>query len=705
MADLWWGLNSWNVYDFCGYTPGSPHCDYPHPNLYNAMDRNSCWIHSLDHVHWAIFDLGDVAMIKWLWGASTARFSTSGGDPWYVDVYVSNYDTLGDWILVASNINSWNDNYGCSGQQVNCADAIGRYILVEITECWWYWAYVDYLRWGTPNCSGYPPPSHHGYIFDVFGDWFTPTPIYLSGIVTCKTTVGEAELTGIAVPLSGTNECLLASWSELYGAAALLSGTNECMLATWSWLRDQFCTLTGTVTARSLITGELDVATAVHGSASGVSGTSGELEFVPFTELVAGIVGSGTSAFGVLTDGSVRLDGTIAIQSTVEGKLAAPVRLDGTINIQSSITGEITGLVIHLAGSITSTTNIWGKLSASKPITGTCSVQSWVGGEIDIEYTGPVPRYLTGTITIQSAVEGELAGMTREFAVTVAATSTTNGVMSLTKGLAGTIACSSSCTGDLTTRTLMSGTVTSSMLMSGSLKIVKRLIGVISSQSTTSAEMSLLDIIFLDGQVTASSNVAGYLKATWGLAATIAAESTSAGLLKTTRKCTGTISVQSTTGGLMERARNLTGAVTVVSTLVVPHLTIERTIIGTIIASSSVTGRLIKAGEFRVTVAVHSTVGGSLKIGKRFTGTITAVTTVNGIVHYRVPRFIIADALISPVLVCTIHVSSPLECAADNQPVLAHAVRASPIFEYDVGNQPVFIHSTRVNDKLELLTV
>lgn len=698
----WYGISSSNVYSYCGYTSGD-YCEGYLPwSPGSALDGRACWVHHYNHKHWLILDLGNIYSVEWLRGASNRGW----GNPWYVDVFVSDGDSF-DWILVASDINTW--RLGCLWQEVNCSDVYGRYILIEITECQWESGYPnrDWLQWGTPNCSGSPPPDHHLHIFDVYVS--SPRPRYFSGYVSCSSSfISDAELNGIAKHLSGTNECMLTSWSELHGIAKYLSGTNECMLAAWSLLRDQFCNLKGEVTIQSTITGSLDVTISAYGSALSTTSASGVLEFVPFTELVAGLVLSITSALGTLTDASKRLAGTIDIQSIAEGKLSVPEHLAGTINIQSSVTGNITGFITRLAGSITSTVNVRGKLSSVKPISGIVIVQSTVSGEITVEYTGPppvYPVYLAGTMDCYSTVGGKLAGMTRELVAVVAANSSTSGVMATTRKLTSTCSCTASCTGSLTTRTLVAGTITSICSTTGTLKVTRRLISVIAPLCTVSGELSLLNVVFLVGEISSTGSITGSLKIVKELTSTISSVSTLSGLMATTRKFTGTMAMQSTASGSMERGRGLAGTVEIVSTLTSVYLSLEKTIVGTISSTCIITGNLIKAGEFRVTVTVQSTVGGLLKVGRRFSGTITVTSTVSGILRSRVPHFVIADALVSPILVCTIHVSSSLESTGSNQPVLAHAVRASPVFTFAVDSLPIFAHSTRINEELKLLTV
>jgi len=132
-------------------------------------------------------------------------------------------------------------------------------------------------------------------------------------------------------------------------------------------------------------------------------------------------------------------------------------------------------------------------------------------------------------------------------------------------------------------------------------------------------------------------------------------------------------------------------------------MSLGKRLTGEISVTSTVSGEF--RGALQGALAVYSTVGGLLKIEKKFVGVVTVVSTTRGALSYHVPRFVIADATISPVLVCTLVVSSSLESAGNNQPVLAHAVRASPVFTFTTDSLPIFEHSTRVNEELKLLTV
>jgi len=697
MANTWLDISSWNLYSYCGYTPPGPPNYHP-STLEEALDAKGLWQHEVDHVHRFYIDLGDVYTIKWLRGRSNAPYY----NPWYVDVYVSNYDSFGGWYKVASNINNWRF---VSWGEVNCTDRSGRYILVEVTQTQWAdgWPNIDYLDWGI-----WYGGSNYDTIFDAYGCLYE-VPVYLGGQAICTSSTGAAELNGIAKHLSSSTGGMLDPSSVVNGITKHLSSSTGGMLTSVSTLNDQFCYLKGEITITSTVTATgigLGVSVTIHGSTIGISDASGVLEFMPFTELVAGIVGSGTSALGVLTDASVRLAGTIAIESTTTGELSTPEHLVGLIAVKSTVSGELS-IPERLSGSITISSTVEGQLAGiTRYHAGVIGIQSLVGGEIDVEYTGPIPIYLTGVIACQGTTSGTLAGFIREYAGVVAITSTVGGLLSPSRKLTGTITAGSSCAGNLTTRTLITGTVTSTCLASGTLKTTRKLIGSISPISVVSGILEIEHQIYLAGEVTISSTAASsLLKIVRKLISTISAESTCSGLMATMQSLVSVpIAIQSTTSGLLERGRNLTSTVTAESTLTA-LLSAEKTIAGLITISSTLAGNLIVAGEFRVTVAAYSTVGGVLKVGKRFTGTVTVITTVDGNLRYRVPRFVIADVLVLPVLICTISVSSSLESTKSNQPVLAHAVRASPVFTYNVENQPIFEHSTRVNDKLKLLTV
>lgn len=690
MADAWLNISSWNIHSYCGWS-----WDYGESNLENALDGIYYWAHQLQHTHWFILDLGDVYTVKYLRGRSNALT----GDPTDVDVYVSNLTSF-NWFLVATAISLWQDR--TYWVEWNCSDRHGRYVKVEILETEdypWNWLY-----WGGAWPSGPFFP-----IFDVYGCLYEVS-IYLGGQASCAASVGDAELNGIAVSLSSETGGMLDPESEVTGLAIHLSSETGSILGTTSVLGDQFCYLKGEINITSSVVASgigLGVSVPLHGSTAGVSSASGTLEFAPFTELVAGIVSSGTSALGVLTDASVRLSGTITCRSTVEGELTTPTRLAGIITIGSTVKGKLTVPTIHyLNGLISIHSSVNGVIAGiTKYHWGIITAQSSVNGEITITYTGVVPVYLGGTITISSTTNGTMAGVLRSLAAVVSITSSTSGSLTRTRGFVGTVTCSSSCTSNLTTRTSIVGTVTSSVAIGGMLKVTRRLIGTIAVESTASGKLEVENIFFLDGEITVSGTTNGSLKITKKLCSLVSSESVLSGLLVITQKLVSIpITIQSSVAGSMERGKGLTGtiAVTLTSTAC---LSLEKKVTGDVISTSTVSGNLIRAGEFSGSVAVYSTVDGLLVIGRKLVGTVAIISTVGGNLRYSVPHFVIATVTISPVLVCTVVISSTLEGDANNQPVLAHAVRASPVFTFETDNSPIFEHSTRINDELKLLTV
>lgn len=742
MADLWWGLNSMNVVGYCGYTPDVACCDNPYPTLENAMDGDSCWVHSVDHVHWATFDLGDLATIKRLRGASNAGAEVCGGNPWFVNVYISNYDNYGDWHLVASDINTW--RLGCSWQEVNSDDHVGRYVLVEITECQWYYAYVDRLRWGTPNCSGYPPPNHHALIFDVFGDWWTPPPppskavnpspvhgatnqstdvnlswsdgggadsfnVYFGtdstpdsgefkgnqpgtfydpgpllygttyfwridsvnewGVTTGDVWWFKTELASLSGTIaihstadarvsvkrrlrgSITIECAVTG--HVVGVGVPLSGTNECMLVAYSRLSDQFISLKGTVAIHCRVgAGALGTPVYASGSLSGYATATGTLEFVSFTELVAGTTISGTSASGTLTDSAVLLSGAIASKSTVSGKISgATVYCTGGFSSTAIVVGKLTDATVRCTGTVTSKATVVGRLSGTKRgLTGIAIAHSTVSGALISEYTGPgwpviPPRLLTGTIVAQCTTSAALS---------------TTGIEQL------------------------AGTLTANCVPSGSLKVAKKLSGTITAQSITSGHLGVI------------RRVAG----------TVVTQSTVNGSLSITGKVRlyGTIACQSTLAGFVKVDKRFVGVITSTS-VISADLIIPSEFVGAVISSSIVSGRMRVTKKFTCTIVCISGTSGALVVKGEVVliGIIVCKSIVSGNLGFYFPRFLVTQVTVLPIFAQSVAISPVLAGEVAALPVFTHAVEVLPVLGSLAIGTAVFTHSIRVNERLKVL--
>lgn len=794
----WLNIDSSHLFDYCGYTFYDNEGYLPW-----ALDGADIWFDAVDENHFFILDLLDMYYITQVCGRSNGWYQVGYAcDPTDIDIFIS--DDMNDWgSPVAYGISDFQDT--SAWQIIATIPKAGRYVKVVIydTEDFDRW-----LAWGRSQWDG-----SYFSIFDVYYDTPPAVPVYFSGTCVSEITAGcilqsrinltgiatsattmTGSLKGIAIPLTGTAESesgvytlapinavgaissIAKSESGVYsmqpvGVVLTISGTASITFPGPSGtLRDQYIALMTSAAeplASQLIffpTPLLDVAVLCEGSALGQGASSGELDLVPYTDLIAEQVMGGTDAYAALSDRSVRLTGIIQGVSTVTGNIqggtisltggvtatsgmsgnvtGTAVFLEGSIDCQSSLgpselsgmvewlNGDITtqsylmgtlivthaGVPVHwvlLAGSLSAVSSISGQIGRIREITGGITAQSHVAG------TATVYRGLTGTVASSSACSGRLA---IELAGTIAASSNVSGSVGLLWGLVGTIAPTSSCGGrlgiDLRGALVATSTVTGSLrrvrrlttLVSpqselvGSLKVTRELTVLVASQSVVNARLGR--IRSLSGQIACTSTVAGAIIRTKPLTGTIAVQSEliCSYQLKLARKVRTTVIALSNVSGSVGMGKSLVGIIAAESTLSA-NLSITIYITGTIGTTSGLTGTVRPMRALNTVVVVESGLSGSLTYVYKLTGLVASQSSFrsrHATLELDYPKFMLSDVFILTIFSCTLQVSASLTGKTQNQSILAHSVRASPLLTSEVNNQPYFVHETRVNERVTL---
>jgi len=139
MAD-WLDIGSDELDSSCGSSFGY--------TINDPLDGTSYWVHSEDHTHWFILDLGETYTLTKVRGRSNMVF-----DPTDIDIYVS--DSKEDWgDAVVDNITNWQDT--SSFQEHEFTQKNGRYIKVNILD--------------TESSSDYIQFGQDFTIFDAYGE-------------------------------------------------------------------------------------------------------------------------------------------------------------------------------------------------------------------------------------------------------------------------------------------------------------------------------------------------------------------------------------------------------------------------------------------------------------------------------------------------------------------------------------------------------
>jgi len=625
--------------------------------------------------------------------------------------------------------------------------------LVEVLECRWApdnpW--FDDLVWGTGYC-GYSP------IFDIYGCPYE-VPVNFSGTCTSEITAG-CELEIVGPTLVGESVCESTATGDLSIYPAL-SGTNNCMFASWGFLEDM--SLKGTIHAQSIVTvGSFVLSLPVYGSTSGFSSATGILEFVPYTELIAGPCVSGTSASGTLTDDVVLLTGLSTTVSTAEGVLTGNIiDLSGGAVCESEGHGVLTGIIVSLSGQCSCQSPAAGSLSGIVVwVWGSIVAQSkiWYAPLTIYHFGMPVIwRFLTGTFSSSTEING-LLRCSRELTSTIETGCNISSLLKNTKGLASVVTSNSIVAGTLTNQVFVVSTIITSSSIASSLTILWKLVGTITSTSIITSKLSM-DLVGrvstvssitstlkvtreLAGTITFQSNIVSTLIGFRSLVGTIAAEATVAGTPCVLRKLTGQISCSSTVTGGIVPIKMLVGSIVAhgsvtcgyyltikkkvkvtISTqsgingvlkcnkLFATTLTIESAltaslvtevrVVGSVSSTCSITSHLLLLVGLRVVVTVNSSVSGVSRIGRKLVSEIVAISTVNGNLIWRMPTFIVADVVILPLFEQVTTVLLPFVGENVNLPLLDHTIETLPVFTGLVTSLPIFVHATRVNERLK----
>lgn len=321
----WFGVSSYDVVDYCGYTIG-------YPTLGEALDGTSGWVHARDHDHWFTIDLGTPYTIAQFAGRSDGYIDTALDwpcDPINIDIFVS--EILGNWgSAVAFGIDTWQDT---DSWQPVVPDfvKIGRYVKVMIYDT------EDPDRWL------------------VFGDiYFTPFKIF------------DILIAYILLPLEGTARGVAACAGEMSIRLPLV-GTAQGEIEVEGRLVDAVVPLsTGIIHGESAAIGKITgipvyLSTGIiHGASAAV----GILEGV-FTFLSTGIIHGESAGIG-------RLVGITIPLST------------GIVHGESAGIGNLTGIVEppeieELRGVAAGTGVLSGRITVGFSVASSVKVKSGVG--------------------------------------------------------------------------------------------------------------------------------------------------------------------------------------------------------------------------------------------------------------------------------------------------------------------------------------
>jgi len=355
--------------------------------------------------------------------------------------------------------------------------------------------------------------------------------------------------------------------------------------------------LTGTITAQSGVSGDIEVTKEITGTIDAQSGVSGDIEVAK------------------------EITGTIDAQSIVDGDLVVTVALTGTIAAQSGVSGDIE-VTKEVTGTIDAQSAVSGDIEVEKLLTGTTDAQSVVSGDIEIE------KLLTGSSAAQSIVDGELTVQV-EIDGSIVAQSDLTGELSVLIALTGSIAAQSGVSGDIEKAISLDGTVNATTTVGGDIEKAVALDGTIAAQSIADADLDVEKL--LTGTIDAQSTVDGDITLDVQLTGTIVAQSGVSGDIEVTKEVTGTIDAQSTVDGDIEKAVALDGTITAQSTadgdLTVEGGTIELT--GAITAQSGISGDIEVTKLLTGTVVAQTAIDGDIVVAKLLTGAVAAQSGAN----------------------------------------------------------------------------
>ncbi|KKN28891.1 hypothetical protein LCGC14_0849440 [marine sediment metagenome] len=634
MADQWYGINSGNIVSYCGWTRDG--MTWPE-TLANALNGNSGWFHEVDHIHWFKLDLGGAWDIKLVRGRSQMTY----GDPWFADVYVSN-GINGPWTQVAFNINTWRDT--AIWQVINNADATGRYVLVEITECEWHASFPgrDWIRWGT--LWG---PTSWSPIFDVYGSAVVPiTVVNLSGwsypgCTATATMPMDIPLAGVASPIAGTLANLTGIVIPL-GGFAIPSCTTICTLSG----TDQ----EGIIAAQSFVAGYLTGGAEILSSTCISEIEGGGRLFGTISQPLASNVIVTTMCIGELTLVHIDLAATSVSNTTVLGILdLKDIDLASNVIVNTALLGTLDNKNVELVGVITATTVCVGTLDNIRlPMVSTITCDLTTTAALTVILI-PGSFLVGGTILAQSSLTGVLGvydmlvGITvgvstvvgslhclRELVGSINCASTSDGSLKRICKLSGIITMTSTVTSTLTIPKPLTGIITTISTFNGLAVVTRKLVGIVTSQCTMGGRLA----INLRGTVSMINSTTGTIKLSRELKPTCDGLSTIEGILGVAGRIAGSLTVQSSVNGTLHLVRKLVGQIDCTSSLngnIIPYKMLSGLITGQSIFSVAYHLRLIKKIQ-TVTITAYCTPNGSLSRVRRLISILTATSSLTATV-------------------------------------------------------------------------
>jgi len=424
------------------------------------------------------------------------------------------------------------------------------------------------------------------------------------------------------------------------------------------------------------------IAGSMHGSTATVHNIPGliypyscsPVPWYPVTKFISGTIDAVSSVSNARFSRSVKVAGTIAVNSTVSATLLRCVymplvpivcqslislsplsvtkEIAGTFAVQSAISGTL-GIDKFLNGTLAATSAISGSLKIIREVSRTTILKSTITGNLAttglvgsfaaqsaVTGTLKVTRELIGTIDASSTVSGELT--VSLIGLPIACSSVISGSLSVSQKLVGTFAATSAVTGLIRTTMELQSTITASGTLSGAIKTICKLTATITTQSNLTGLLIRVSIETLSGAISCSSTIGGPLTVSRELIATISAQSTIGGPLKVTRELVSTITVASTISGTLINQLFIIGTITVQSTTV-GALSVKRGLI--------------------VVVAATGGVSGSLSVLRKLVGSIAAQSNITGVMPvFALPSFLIVSTVnVHPILTSAIRVNARLK--------------------------------------------
>lgn len=736
MANQWWGLNETNVYSNCGNSVQKACCDNPTPSLANAMKGEACWVHSVDHTHWAIFDLKQMATVRAIRTACALYFPVDcGGAPWDIYFYVSTGEDLNTWTMVIGLLNG-SIRKGCVWWVNDSIDAIGRYVKLEITECQWEPDHPgrDYLRWGTPECESGSGYYHHALIFDIYGEPYTPIVVELAATINTSMlsranllvdTLMEgscAAVSSVIGYLHAREEMIGESVTYSSGAATLsakqyLSGELAGYLGPFGILSDAAVKLASSAGGEIYLSGALGgIYHYLEASTAGEVHLAGEVGNI-LLHLTTKVIHTYSTVEGRLEGGKMLIHGFCAIYSTAIADLTVippppplhPVPIAGTVEatsfaiayiyewiagtvlVNSTSVGSLSR-ICELRGSAISSPTVQGKLCVFYKCAGTAGATSGCSGSVINQV------FIAGLVATTSGANAALS-TTRELAAQVAAQSSVVGRLGI--DLRGSLDATSTAIGSLSTIRELAGQSTNMSDCTGSLVGTWYLSSLVSSTGSSVGSLSVMRRLTVNVSVT--SLVLGDIGVYILLAGEIAAQSTfgTSYILKVLKEIAGQLFARSRVSASWTRILSLAGLDPSTSSASATLIVITY-IQGSVAANSSLNGVLSRARKMRtMVIVITSTAIGLLGVECPLTVIITCQSTVVGDLHYHLPHFVIWDVIVQPLFISTLRNLPIFEKTVENWAFLGHSANIDAYFESYICNRPVFTHGLRVDETLK----